>query len=662
MRLPSVTRLNPLIFAALCASGIGTAADAQAPYGVVDASSPVSRLGRYIRLLAGAPRDVEALLGAGQASLDLGDANAALGFFARAEEASPSNGRAKAGLGSALVMSERPDEALKLFADAVSLGVPEAEVARDRGLAYDLRGDSRRAQRDYVLALARGRDDELVRRYALSQAISGDRQAALATIDPLLRKQDQGAWRARAFILAMTGDVSGANTVAHQLMVPAVADAMAPLLARLATLNPTQRAHAVNFGTVPADGTQMAMVTPGDPYLRNVQLPAPGRVAPQGRPIAQAAPVADASAGVGLVPKGVPLGSGSEARRAASAASSSIVPAVPKVETGSQRVAAIDRSRLPPEARGDATGVTILPRTTLPAPDTARALVQPSPPVQTGATSRPAMGTTVPTTVQPTIQSTTVATIADDTVSPIDTPIQTRAGLIGPPRPDSLPSGAAPITTAPVTTAPVTTAPVTTAPITTAPVTTAPARPAVVAPASTPAPQPALAPVQRPSTPPGSRLAGLLDDVQREPEAVAELPNVRELRAARAAAKRKLAELAAQAAREKAARDQAAKDKAAKAEAAAAAKRNPARLWVQVATGRADSSLTWKRIKADNAAALKGLGAWSAPYKSTYRLLAGPVKSAAAARDLVMALAKNGVGALPYSSEAGEEVTKIDAK
>ena len=645
MRLPSLARHTPLILIALCATAVGTAADAQSPFGVSDANSPVSRLGRYIRLLAGSPRDVEALLGAGQASLDLGDANAALGFFARAEEASPSNGRAKAGLGSALVMSERPDEALKLFADAVSLGVPEAEVARDRGLAYDLRGDSRRAQRDYVLALTRGRDDELVRRYALSQAISGDRQAALATIDPLLRKQDQGAWRARAFILAMTGDVSGANTVAHQLMVPAVADAMAPLLARLATLNPTQRAHAVNFGTVPADGTQMAMVTPGDPYLRNVQLPAPGRVAPQGRPTAQAAPVADASAGVGLVPKGVPLGSGSEARRAASAASSSIVPAVPKVETGSQRVAAIDRSRLPPEARGDATGVTILPRTTLPAPDTARALVQPSPPVQTGATSRPAMGTTVPTTVQPTIQSTTVATIADDTVSPIDTPIQTRAGLIGPPRPDDLPGGAAPVTTAPVTTAPVT---------------TATAKPVVVAPA--PTLRPTLAPVPRPSTPTGSRLAGLLDDVQREPEAVAELPNVRELRAARAAAKRKLGELAAQAAKEKAARDQAAKDKATKAEAAAAAKRNPARLWVQVATGRADSSLTWKRIKADNAAALKGLGAWSAPYKSTYRLLAGPVKSAAAARDLIKALAKNGVGALTYSSEAGEEVTKIDAK
>ncbi|MFZ4745651.1 MAG: tetratricopeptide repeat protein, partial [Sphingomonas sp.] len=145
---------------------------------IANPDDPVERLGRYIRILTSSPRDLTALLGAGEAALDVGDANAALGFYARAEDVAPSSGRVKAGLGSSLVMIERPDDALRLFAQAVALGMPEADIARDRGLAYDLRGDSKRAQNDYALAMQRGRDDELVRRYALSLGISGDRAGA----------------------------------------------------------------------------------------------------------------------------------------------------------------------------------------------------------------------------------------------------------------------------------------------------------------------------------------------------------------------------------------------------------------------------------------------------------------------------------------------------
>ena len=597
---------------------------------VPDPNDPVERLGRYIRILAGSPRDLDALLGAGQAALDVGDANAALGFFARAEDVSPSSGRVKAGLGSSLVMIERPDDALRLFAEAMSMGVPESAVARDRGLAYDLRGDSKRAQRDYALAMTRGRDDELVRRYALSLGISGDRAGAMAMLDPLLRKQDQAAWRARAFIMAMNGDVSGANGVARQLMVPAMAGAMAPLLSRLNGLNPAERAHAVNFGTVPADGTQLAVQT-GDPFLGAVpRAPSSGLVSAAGlmRP-----PVLSGDAG--LIPAGEPFGPRPvDVKPVRVAQADSVQPrrrpggevvtppataaAVPLLSTAAAspatkpvpgftddnsgtvvtsrrigaRIGPVDPARLPPEARGEGVKVVRVESSTLPPPDTARPFVGPP----------------------------TLAQVAQAAPPPPTPPVEiVRAELP--------PSSVAP-STFPET---------------------------LPLPAAAPSSQPVLQPVPTsPAAAPASRLAGLLDTLEREQETTVALPNAVELRSARAAAKKKMAQLAAQTAAEETAKREA-------AEKAAAAKRNPARVWVQVATGRNDSGLgiTLKRIRSDNEAALKGVSGWSAPFKSTNRILVGPMKSAASARELVGKLAKNGVSAMTWSSDAGEEVEKI---
>ena len=603
---------------------------------IPDANSPVERLGRYIRVLASSPRDIDALLGAGQAALDVGDANAALGFYARAEEVLPGNGRVKAGLGSSLVMIERPDDALRLFAEAVALGVPEAALARDRGLAYDLRGDSKRAQRDYALAMTRGRDDELVRRYALSLGISGDRAGAMTMLDPLLRKQDQGAWRARAFVMAMSGDVAGANGVARQLMVPAMANAMAPLLARLASLNASERAHAVNFGTVPSGGTQFVVQT-GDPYLGAVPTPsASSLVSAQGlsRP-----PVASGDAG--LIPAGEPLGprpadvkpvrvaeanSSAPRRRPGQDVATTAPPTVtaapgfttsePPASTSGerigqrigQRIGPVDPARLPPEFRGEAVSIT-----------------------RTAATALPAPSDTVPPA--------SVAPAAG--VAPAET-----AAL--PPRTTSRPVAGPPATDAAVAAVPIVAPP-----------------PAIqtteLAASAVAQPEPSQAATSVPTSSnadtAATRLAGLLDGIERESETAVALPGAAELRAARNAARKKMAQLAAQTAAEEAAKREA-------AEKAAAAKRNPARIWVQVATGRNDSglALTLRRIRSDNEAALKGLSGWSAPYKATNRILVGPMKSAAAARELVGKLGKNGVSAMTFNSDPGEEVEKIAAK
>lgn len=221
---------------------------------VREGGDPAERLGRYLRQLADNPRDLTLLTGSGRAALELGDASGALGFFARAEQVAPRDGRVKAGLASALVAMEQPKEALKLFDDAVDLGVPEAEIASDRGLARDLRGDNRHAQADYMLALRSRPDPETTRRLALSQAISGDRATALATLQPLLQRGDKGADRARAFVLALTGDPAGAEKAARDEMSAQQVAALTPFLVRLPALKAGQKAAAVHFGHFPSTG------------------------------------------------------------------------------------------------------------------------------------------------------------------------------------------------------------------------------------------------------------------------------------------------------------------------------------------------------------------------------------------------------------------------
>ena len=219
-----------------------------------ESSSVGDALSRNLRLLAQNPTSLTALMGAGRASLEGGDAQAALTFFARAEEVSPRDGRIKMWIGSALVQLEQPRPALRFFDEARALGVPEADYARDRGLVYDMLGDPRRAQQDYQLALRNGRDPEVTRRLALSLAISGERERALQSLEEQLLVNDPAAARTRAFVLALTGDSAGADRAAQAAMSGAQAQAMAPFLARLPTLSLADRALAVHFGHFPGSG------------------------------------------------------------------------------------------------------------------------------------------------------------------------------------------------------------------------------------------------------------------------------------------------------------------------------------------------------------------------------------------------------------------------
>lgn len=202
--------------------------------------------------LATSPRDVDALITAGEAALQLDDPRSALGFFGRADDVSPNNGRVKAGLGRAMLQLDQVGDGLRLMEQAGNLGYRDAALLGDRGLARDLTGNQRGAQQDYAAALTLDPGNEKARRrLAVSYGISGQVDLAEATLKPLLYKSDRAAWRDRAFILAMNGRTAQAMDIANQVMPKPLAGAIKPYMERMSMLTPGQRAAAVHMGQFP---------------------------------------------------------------------------------------------------------------------------------------------------------------------------------------------------------------------------------------------------------------------------------------------------------------------------------------------------------------------------------------------------------------------------
>jgi Flp pilus assembly protein TadD len=355
MPIPSLPRaLRRLLLPTLLLT-TAPAAFAQYPAGATvqslpQANDPAELLATALRTLAVQPSNLAALTAAGHNALVLGDPNAAVGFFGRAQEIAPRDGHVKAGLGSALIELEKPQDALRLFAEASRLGVPDDEIAEDRGLAYDLTGDPKKAQHDYAIVLAAHPEDDVARRrLALSQGISGDKAAAIATLDPLIRKRDIAGWRAQTFVLAMNGDAKGASDITH-IMLPQQADMLQPFLVRLSTLSPADKARAVNFGEMPAAGhaytpTELANTGAAPTYAVAASTPRsaptprvatrPSDLAPP--PVAASRAATPAPMTAVAAATRVPVGDGANgAYRAAPLAGIALSPAAPASQAATQ--------------------------------------------------------------------------------------------------------------------------------------------------------------------------------------------------------------------------------------------------------------------------------------------------------------------------------------
>ena len=283
--------------------------------------------------LASDRHDVDALIAAGLASLDLDDIDAAIGFLGRAKELSPQNPRIAEGMGAAYVRSGRPVDAIRFFEEADESGITNSALWADRGLAYDLVGQNSTAQAAYTRALSREDDSAVRQRLALSYAIAGERQPFEDALKPLIDKQDTAAIRTRAFGLAVLGEADNAITLARTVMPRAMADKLEPYLRFMPRLTRSQQAAAANLGIYPS----ASRIGRDDPRIAS----AAGSVAAPG------------ASGASLAPSGRTLGAPPPAKK----------PAETAPATTRQTVAQVQDA---PAGKPDVAQATPLPATTPP--------------------------------------------------------------------------------------------------------------------------------------------------------------------------------------------------------------------------------------------------------------------------------------------------------
>jgi tetratricopeptide (TPR) repeat protein len=637
------------------------------------ANDPAELLAGALRTLAVEPNNLGALVTAGTNALALGDPNAAVGFFGRAQGVAPRDGRVKAGLGSALVQMEKPGEALRMFDEAVRLGIPEAQVARDRGLAYDLRGDPARAQRDYQIVLAQDpSDDGVRRRLALSQGISGNKDAAIATLDPLIRKRDIAGWRAQTFVLAMTGDAKGASNITH-IMLPQQADALQPFLERLPQLSAADKARAVHFGEMPSQGrnytaTEMANVGTVPTYAaQSAPKPAPQAVTPAPQP----APTQSAQASDLAMPVPAAAGHYDLPHVAAERNHGQVKPPLrtvgtPVVHGDAARVAAAQptQTQTPPPQPQPAASQPVQPQTTAPA------VTQPAPaPASTFTPAPTQMATQTPPPVRP----------QPEPIGTVDLPASRPASQPAPQQPTPAPSPA-PAATQPQYLPPLPPHEVAQSPVVT----------------SAPAPRPAPKPARTVGTPvvhgDEAKIAEATEKAKakkaaedaappksskaKAPTKLAAEDEADDSKPTKAGAKKgtKLAAADEDGKTAKGRKSRASSDedsgtakggKSAKSSKSGktekAEKPVPSRIYVQVAGGanRDDMDKAWTGIKKKAPDLMKGHAPSTVPVRATNRLVVGPFKDQSEAQAFVNKAAGKGVSAFVVTSEKGQKVEKL---
>lgn len=647
--------LIPAVLALSCAPAALAAQEVvQALPGTTDAD----RLAEQMRAIAANPRDINALIAAADLSLSLGDLSGAASLYARAEKVAPADPRIKAGEGAILVRSERPGEALRYFAQAEAAGYDIRPIAADRALAYDLIGQQERAQRDYRLALKTKADDETIRRYALSLGISGRRDAALEQLDPLLRKSDRSAWRIRAFVLAMGGDQAGAEKIATTMLPAGMAQGLQPFFQRLPTLGPIDRAFAVHFGEVRATPERLAdaRLTPVLPQL-----------APEPAPVALAA-----------VQPSQPDRRRGRSRRnreevapavalAANTARPAATPSYQAATAALARVQPVPAQTRPPVALASAVP-SVQPVPVRPAPAAivpsavATRVVPPPAPVTASVVAATPRAMAPAATVQPLPAAMPVATSAPASAAPV-------VAAASAPTPGFATAAVQPA--APVAApAPAAAAPAFTAPPSRAEADSVLAR--IVAGLTIPAAELGVvepvraAPASAAAVPAPDTAARVIAEAKAKEERDAAAEKALAAKAAadkRAADRKAAADKKALAAKKLADAEKLAEAKAA-AEEKKAARANPERIWVQVAGGAYEGGLpkAYATMKAKAPAVFGSRAGWTTPLRATNRVLTGPFKTDAEARAFVNQLAKAGVPAFTFTSDAGQVVTKLPAK
>lgn len=581
-----------------------------------------------------------ALSQAGRAALALGDARAAVGFLARAEALSPRDPVIKAALGAAMVQLEDPQQAMRYFEAAIAAGGLDRAYLGDRGLAFDLLGDQRRAQADYAVAAVSHPSAELTRRHAISLGISGQPDEAIRMLAPLLRAQDRAAWRSRAMIVAMNGRPDEARQIARTTMPPQLAEALDPYFALMDRLTPDQLAAASHFGRFPTyDALRGQPSRANAARVAAATTTAPEQASTRNRDRASRSRDRDRN-----------RNSNSRTSRRAPTASPAPTPV---------RVAVVPRREEPSvPAASSAPPPRVAPP---PAAPTIR------PPVQQVASAP------VPTTSVPAAAPAPAAPVASGSVPASIIVRRTASGQVaGPPDTEPQYAAAAPSTAVASASVP--------PDVTYYPTAAEPAaeQVATLAPVPQSDPPPAAAPPPVPTTQlAGWSLDSVIGSIEIPDSELAASANALSLAEMDAiAAERRAAQAAeaeARAAARATARAEARTAAAAEAEARrreearvaaeaeATRRRSPARFWVQVATGSSTSALAFdcRRLAREYAASFRGQSCATAAWNRTNRLVVGPFRTMAAAREWERAYKAAGGDGFAWASDAGEEVTPV---
>ena len=624
------------------------------------------QLNAALTRLAANPRDIAALLDAGNAALTLGDNDAALGFFGRADQLSPNDPRVKSALAGALVRNEDPFAAIPLFDAAERAGARDGSLAGDRGLAYDLVGDNLSAQRYYRQAIATAsQSDEIVRRLALSQAIAGDRKGAEATLLTQLRRNDPAAWRTRAFMLAILGDTEEAVKIATGTMPRDLSDAMVPYLRYMGRLTPAQQAAAANFGHFP----RAAQIGRDDPRVARYAALNPRRAVPQ--------VVAMAAKGDG---KGKSTSDRTERRRERGRERDPGTRGLTRSQSATQRPAPVLAAPMPAPAPPPAP---IQVARTVPPVRVAAATLPPvtfNRPLENrpATTAAPAAGpaftsfTLTPVVAPPAVARPSAPPAA--TVIAVPTPVQTAL----PPAGVAVPLGSSAASNLDLARR----AQQASGEQAT-PTVSVPAAPSAAL-APVPAPPPVLVPSGPPAPEPRRDLAAAFSDFrppadeQRAVDAVdiSKLPS-RAKKPAPADERGPIpdaptgtrritaADPGTSTAVKKGIDPRTGKPvKAADKTAKPIVPSHPSRIWVQLGVGRDKGALgfDWRKLGKAQADLFKGRKPWTTPWGQTNRLLVGPFETQAAASAFLKEARKKDGDAFVWTSPAGQAVDALAAK
>jgi Flp pilus assembly protein TadD len=548
------------------------------------------------------PSDADAMADAGNAALALGDANAALNFFTRANTLRPGNSRIVAGLATATVRTENPFEALRLFDQAVSLGANERAIALDRALAYDLLGNFGRAQQDYKLARTASTSDDLIIRQAVSLSLAGQKDAADAMLLPLLQPNSATAWRARAFMLAARGDLRESTKVAQGFMDASSVLRIERFFRLMPSLTDAQKAAAIHLGHFP---TGQAV----------------GQDSEQVRRIASTLPQAPVVSGDNrLIPSGTALGP----KAAPSRDSKTMAP-----KPDRKRVQKAPEQKEIPAIVANIPEAQKLPKT---------------------ATSQP--GTATVRGKLEEAKSSQIASVSNNAPTPTAITVAPTPAVITPAPPPAVITTAPPpaaITPAPTpapTPAAITPAPATV--IVPAVITLQPSQSSGATVEPPPSAQAPAVAVQAPEPAPAAPAASSRFDLGAIVEAI-DIPESEQRPSQVPVDLKKLKPVV--------------KVDPKLAAKAKAEKEHPARFWVQIATGNADAlGFDYRKISKTYAALLKSRNAFTAKWGRTDRLLVGPFANQNAAKKWESDFKKAGGVAFIWKSEIGEVVNPLKTK